>query len=192
LQARIMGHRLISIPMYCDCLEYQRNDDDVFGRQPIGCGKARSRPLFNRLDPSTTPARQSTFLSHSVNAHLKQTKAVPAMSRSHIFSTLYRRSAPRSTPSHRPNPFIPNHPSQCYRRYQHQYRESYGARMRRAWNSTRVTWYSIPVAAGIGFLGARQLYKTTRERARMEEQEPGDEDDQRPKRRKRIRPSGPW
>ena len=188
----MIGHRLISIPMYCDCLEYQRNDDDVFGRQPIGCGKARSRPLSNRLDPSTTQARQSTFLSRSVNAHLKQTKAVPAMSRSHIFSTLYWRSAPRSIPSHRRNPFISNHPSQCYRRYQHQYRESYGARMRRAWNSTRVTWYSIPVAAGIAFLGARQLYKRTRERARMGEQESGDEDGQSPKRRKKIRPSGPW
>jgi phosphatidylserine decarboxylase len=63
--------------------------------------------------------------------------------------------------------------------------------MRAAWNSTRVKWYSIPVAAGIGFLAAKQLYKTsTRERTRVEEQD--DEDDKRPKRRKRIRPSGPW
>jgi phosphatidylserine decarboxylase len=87
---------------------------------------------------------------------------------------------------------------------QEKYRkESFGARLKTALNKTRIEWYTIPVVAGIGFLGATQFYKVTqREKARQEEEnrlnaysdggdhephEPG-----RPKKRKRIRPSGPW
>ena len=58
----------------------------------------------------------------------------------------------------------------------------------------------IPAAAGIGFLGATQFYKVTqREAAKAEEEDRAsvysngdDEDPQKPKKRKRIRPSGPW
>jgi hypothetical protein len=146
-----------------------------------------SRLSTSLAQHSTFNIQHSTFnfSPHDVNASPRQTAAMTAMPCSRTFSMLYRRSAPRSVLSRQPIPFIPKHPSQCYRRYQHQYRQSYGARMRGVWNSTRSKWYSIPVAAGVGFLAGRQLYKTT---ARLEE----DEDEHPPKRRKRIRPSGPW
>jgi phosphatidylserine decarboxylase len=73
---------------------------------------------------------------------------------------------------------------------------------------TKIKWYPIPVGLGIGFLGLVQFYKVNeRERLRREvewedegyvattssgresgEGGPGE----RPKRRERIRPSGPW
>ncbi|KAF2672655.1 phosphatidylserine decarboxylase [Microthyrium microscopicum] len=81
-------------------------------------------------------------------------------------------------------------------------KEAFGARLREAWNNTRVEWYAIPAAAGIGFLGALQLYKvvTENEKARREAEEDNggvynngeDEDPKKPKKRKRVRPSGPW
>jgi phosphatidylserine decarboxylase len=73
---------------------------------------------------------------------------------------------------------------------------------------TKIKWYPIPVGLGIGFLGLVQFYKVNgRERSRREEEwendgylkstgsggENGDESiGGRPKRRERIRPSGPW
>ena len=93
-------------------------------------------------------------------------------------------------------------------RFQHsnQHRkQSFRARLRLAWKNTRVQWYTIPVGVGIAFLGATHLYHVAareRERMRREEEERdsaygSDEDTdgqpgQRPKRRPRIKPSGPW
>ena len=79
-------------------------------------------------------------------------------------------------------------------------KESFSSRLRQALKNTRIEWYAIPAAAGIGFLGAVQFFKVTqRESARREEEERasaysnGDEGDpKKPKKRKKVRPSGPW
>lgn len=77
-------------------------------------------------------------------------------------------------------------------------------RLRTALQRTKVQWYPIPVGLGIGFLGFVQLYRRQqeqkREKLRQEEEEAGgygpegDNDSKggKPKKRKRIRPSGPW
>jgi phosphatidylserine decarboxylase len=83
-------------------------------------------------------------------------------------------------------------------------RESFGTRLRRALGQTRIRWYPIPVGLGIGFLALTQFYKVNeREKIKQREEEEdaylksagkGEEQDSegRPKRRKRIRPTGPW
>jgi hypothetical protein len=79
-------------------------------------------------------------------------------------------------------------------------KDSFGTRLRAALHKTRIEWYTIPVFVGIGFLGATQFYKVTqREKARQDEEDRlstysdgGDHEPERPKKRKRIRPSGPW
>jgi phosphatidylserine decarboxylase len=83
-------------------------------------------------------------------------------------------------------------------------RESFGTRLRRALGETKIRWYPIPVGLGIGFLALTQFYRVNeREKIRRREEEEdaylrgvgrGEECDLegRPKRRKRIRPTGPW
>lgn len=80
-------------------------------------------------------------------------------------------------------------------RQQHR-KESFSSRLRTALSNTKVQWYPIPVGVGIGFLGLAQFYRVQqREKARHQADledaeynaEPG-----KPKKRHRIRPSGPW
>lgn len=78
-------------------------------------------------------------------------------------------------------------------------KESFGSRLRIALNATKIQWYPIPVALGIGSLGLLQFYKIReREKAKQKEEEQwetgggGNGDDGRPKRRPRIKPTGPW
>ena len=89
-------------------------------------------------------------------------------------------------------------------------KESFSSRLRTALRNTKVQWYPIPVGLGIGFLGLAHLYRLNQRRVTDEEDEEdraylkstghsnGDkpaeehEDGRRPKRRKRIRPDGPW
>jgi phosphatidylserine decarboxylase len=90
-------------------------------------------------------------------------------------------------------------------RFRPQHRkETFGARLGAALGRTKIEWYWIPATAGVAFLGGVQFYRVyAREQARKEEEdragnysdgeeweehEPG----KRPKKRKRIRPSGPW
>ncbi|KAK4150394.1 phosphatidylserine decarboxylase proenzyme 1, mitochondrial [Chaetomidium leptoderma] len=55
---------------------------------------------------------------------------------------------------------------------------------------SKIRWYPIPVGLGVGFLGLVQFYKVyTREQEKQAED--GDLE-QRPKRRQRVRPDGPW
>ena len=80
-------------------------------------------------------------------------------------------------------------------------RGSFGSRLRTAWQDTKIEWYPIPVGLGIGFLGFAQLYKV-RQREKLKEAEeengralsaPGDSGEGgKPKKRGKIRPSGPW
>lgn len=105
----------------------------------------------------------------------------------------------RRTPC-RPRTFA----STARRPQQEQHRKSsFGSRLRKALNETKIEWYPIPVGVGIGFLGLVQFYRVQRrERAREAEREnaadvesdsDGSKDELgRPRKRKRIRPSGPW
>lgn len=93
-------------------------------------------------------------------------------------------------------------------RQQPNYKDSFGTRLRKALSETKIKWYPIPVGLGIGFIGLAQLYRVTeREKARREEEWDDDgyvrstgtngngsdgESEGRPKRRQRIRPTGPW
>jgi phosphatidylserine decarboxylase len=76
-----------------------------------------------------------------------------------------------------------------------EYKNSFNTRLRKALADTKIKWYPIPVALGIAFLGLAQLYRINeRERARLRNEEREDEEEPtgRPKRRERIRPTGPW
>jgi phosphatidylserine decarboxylase len=91
-----------------------------------------------------------------------------------------------------PRPF-----SSSTRRHQQskEYKESFGTRLRKALAETKIKWYPIPVALGIAFLGVGHFYRVNeRERARRidEESDDGEGVAGRPKRRERIRPTGPW
>jgi phosphatidylserine decarboxylase len=78
--------------------------------------------------------------------------------------------------------------------------ESYGSRLGKAWRNTRIQWRPIPIGLGIGFLGFMQLYRIQqREKGRQEEEDGGANGNGqpegpggRPKKRKKVRPSGPW
>ncbi|TVY81397.1 Phosphatidylserine decarboxylase proenzyme [Lachnellula suecica] len=89
-----------------------------------------------------------------------------------------------------------------------EYKESFGTRLRKALGETKIKWYPIPVGVGIGFLGLVQFLRINeREKARRDEEweedgylkSTGTEDGEgnngregRPKKRDRIRPTGPW
>jgi phosphatidylserine decarboxylase len=88
------------------------------------------------------------------------------------------------------------------------YKESFGTRLRKALGETKIKWYPIPIGVGIGFLGLGQFYRVNkREKARRHEEEFEDDGSVRfsgsgrdgdggqggrPRRRERIRPTGPW
>lgn len=83
-------------------------------------------------------------------------------------------------------------------RMQQHRKEGFGTRLREAL-ATKIQWYPIPVGVGVGFLGFLQFQRVReRERQRIEEEARAYEEEQalsngtRPKRRPRIRPSGPW
>jgi phosphatidylserine decarboxylase len=77
--------------------------------------------------------------------------------------------------------------------------QSYFSRLKYAYQKTRVQWYAIPAIAGIAFLGVAHFYRIAKqEKARQEEElakyasQSEGEQPGKPKKRKRIRPSGPW
>lgn len=88
-----------------------------------------------------------------------------------------------------------------YEQRQQHRKEGFGSRLRKALADTPIKWQPIPVALGVAFLGGFQWYRVhEREKARdLEERgqyvgsagDPGD-GGKRPKKRERIRPSGPW
>jgi len=71
---------------------------------------------------------------------------------------------------------------------------------RSAWNNTRVQWgRPVPIGLTIAALGGLQFYRVSaREKARQEDEQlaedgtPETDNEGRPKKRPRIRPSGPW
>lgn len=93
-------------------------------------------------------------------------------------------------------------------RQQPNYKESFSTRLRKRLSETKIKWFHIPVGLGIGFIGLAQGYRVyEREKARRDEEwaddgyvrstgngESGSDRDSegRPKRRPRVKPSGPW
>ncbi|KAF2161349.1 hypothetical protein M409DRAFT_69731 [Zasmidium cellare ATCC 36951] len=82
-------------------------------------------------------------------------------------------------------------------------KSSFSSRLRDALAATPVIWKPIPIGLGIAFLGVFQFYRIQERERRREEEEwrqtKGEEDDEfdwgdlgQPKKRPRIRPSGPW
>ncbi|KAH3977141.1 hypothetical protein HBI70_029110 [Parastagonospora nodorum] len=77
-------------------------------------------------------------------------------------------------------------------------KESFRSRLNSALKKTKVEWKPIPIALGVGFLGAFQLYRIQRREkhtagANKDLPDEVQVDPQgRPKKRERIRPSGPW
>ncbi|PBP28879.1 phosphatidylserine decarboxylase [Diplocarpon rosae] len=138
-------------------------------------------------------------------------QAVSWSSKKTISSQTIRRN-PRHRSQLRPQYICRCHKSRPFsssaRLYQQKtdYQESFATRLRKALKDTKVKWYPIPVGLGVGFLGLGQLYRVKeREKARRREEErddngiekPGEfgedsESEGRPKRRERIRPTGPW
>ncbi|KAI1768682.1 phosphatidylserine decarboxylase [Hypoxylon sp. FL1150] len=100
----------------------------------------------------------------------------------------YTAATRQSTRQFNATPRAPFHRSS----HKWQNNERFGSRLRSALRDTKVQWYPIPVGLGIGFLGFVQFYKTqAREKERIEQEE-SESDGARPKRRRRIRPDGPW
>lgn len=76
-------------------------------------------------------------------------------------------------------------------RRSNQQNESSRTRLGPALGSKRIEWYWIPASAGIAFLGGVQFYKVySREEAKKELDD--SDDGRRPRKRDRVRPSGPW
>jgi phosphatidylserine decarboxylase len=103
-------------------------------------------------------------------------------------------------------PHLPLHREFSMGRPQLKYgRQSYGSRMAEALSKTRIRWYAIPAGLGIAFLGAAHFYTVVRRNKAQQEQidaakaansygslSEGEQGVGRPKKRKRVRPSGPW
>jgi phosphatidylserine decarboxylase len=78
-------------------------------------------------------------------------------------------------------------------------KESFRSRLNSALKKTKIKWEPIPIALGVGFLGAFQLYRIQRREKHTEAgankdlpNEVSVDSQGRPKKRERIRPSGPW
>lgn len=78
-------------------------------------------------------------------------------------------------------------------------KESFRSRLNSALKNTKVKWEPIPIALGIGFLGVFQFYRIQRREKHTQSDGGEDSDGEnaldhqgRPKKRERIRPSGPW
>jgi hypothetical protein len=141
----------------------------------------------NMTNPRMVLLVRSPFLASPTRGGL-----IPAQSSISSYLCRYRRASPRRFSY-----------SVRFSRQQDG-KESFGTRLRRALRETKIRWYPIPVGLGIGFLALTQLYRVNeREKIRQQEEEEeaylrsvgkGEEHDSegRPKRRKRIRPTGPW
>lgn len=82
------------------------------------------------------------------------------------------------------------------------HKASFGSRLQTALAATKIRWTHIPLGVGIAFLGGFQIYRVRKRRHAEKQRELalGESDDERqeldqegrPRKRPRIRPSGPW
>lgn len=101
----------------------------------------------------------------------------------------------------RQRPFSSTQASRFGRQKPHR-KETFASRLGKAWRKTPIKWKPIPIGLGIAFLGVFQFYRIQeRERRKQEEEWLRENEDEngngngsegRIKKRKRIRPSGPW
>ena len=84
------------------------------------------------------------------------------------------------------------------RQEQYQNNGPFSTRLRTALRKTKVQWrYRLPIGLGIGFLGTAQFYRVQqREKKRRQEEHDAlqstENSKSKPRKRERIRPSGPW
>lgn len=84
------------------------------------------------------------------------------------------------------------------RQEQYQNRGPFNTRLRIALRTTKIQWkYRIPIGLGIGFLGTAQFYRVQqrekkRQRSERDALESTEDEQHKPRKRERIRPSGPW
>ncbi|KAK3057344.1 phosphatidylserine decarboxylase 1 [Extremus antarcticus] len=130
---------------------------------------------------------------------------MPPSARAVLRPTLFRSpitSRPRLIFPRQRRTFTNSQRSAFSRRPPHR-KESFGTRAGKAWRGTPIVWKPIPIALGVAFLGVFQFYRIQeRERRKQEEEwlrereeyggEDGEAGSARPKKRPRIRPSGPW
>lgn len=96
------------------------------------------------------------------------------------------------------SPFYPFHPSRSpsslrYYSAASSSQKSFFTRLKSAWNETPIKWYPIPVGLGIGYLGFKRYTQVMqRERQRIEDEQSSDNGDEPPKKRRKVRMSGPW
>lgn len=69
---------------------------------------------------------------------------------------------------------------------------NFRSRLRGALHQTKIEWRPIPIGLGIGFLGFVQFYRIQRRERQKQDERDELQDAGNPKKRKRIRPSGPW
>jgi phosphatidylserine decarboxylase len=70
-------------------------------------------------------------------------------------------------------------------------RESFRSRLNSALKDTKIEWKPIPVALGVAFIGAWQVYRIQR-REKHTQSNGTESGEPVPKKRERIRPTGPW
>ncbi|PSN74290.1 phosphatidylserine decarboxylase [Corynespora cassiicola Philippines] len=88
----------------------------------------------------------------------------------------------------------PSHASRPFSSTSHR-KENFRSRLNSALKNTKIKWEPIPIALGVTFLGAFQLYRIQRRDQHTQTNGDGNgenENGARPKPRERIRPSGPW
>lgn len=170
------------------------------------------RPRHYLFIPGSTTPWQSIYNRTNHSIHNMVSKALTAFARHGISTQSRRNPGQRLLQSecicrcHRSRPFSS---SSWHSQWQKtDYKQSFGTRLRKALGETKIKWYPIPVGVGIGFLGLGQLYRVNKRekvKIRAEELEDdgyvnfgaqngtrGQNGEGRPKRRDRIRPTGPW
>ncbi|KAL5116127.1 phosphatidylserine decarboxylase 1 [Pleosporales sp. CAS-2024a] len=122
-------------------------------------------------------------LAHMAAAHARPPCRRPQVARARTRAPArpFSASPPALHPQHRPR------------------KESFRSRLGAALKGTRIRWEPMPIAFGVAFLGAFQLYRIQRREKHAEAGATKDPPSEappdapaRPRPRERIRPSGPW
>jgi phosphatidylserine decarboxylase len=191
--------------------EFQTDDHEIL---PFGANRKSNQVVISGQLHPWPAIRAQPFKSPGISSEMAfQPLAVSAKPRIFAQPQILRRT-PVFLPQSQSQCVCRCHNSRLFssstKRYRQppDYKESFGTRLRKALGETKIKWYPIPVGLGIGFLGLVQFYKVN-ERERLQREEEWEDDGYvkidgsgvengeggpggRPKRRERIRPSGPW